>query len=419
MVPAISGRKDAAQHAHRRPVCLVGLAFRRANARAVGPAAPPAARFPLETQVDDPIYVTRPFLPPLAELVPMLETIWERRILTNSGPFHQQLETRLAGFLDAPHVSLTTNGMLALTVAMEAAGLEGEVVTTPYSFVATTHSVLLEKLTPVFADVRAHDLNIDPAAIEAAITPRTSAILGVHCYGNPCDVAAIEAIAKRHGLTVIYDAAHAFGVRLNGRGVFAYGDYSCVSFHATKAFNTFEGGAVTMATEAAKQAVDRQKNFGIADEERIPTVGTNAKMSELNAAVGLLQLDHFGHVRRERGRVDALYRAGLADIDGIAPLAIPHEVESNHSYFPLLVGDAFPLSRDGLYERLKGQGIFSRRYFFPLLSNLPMYRDTPSADPANLPVANDAAARILCLPIYPDLTDAQVERIVAAIRAAA
>jgi len=309
--------------------------------------------------------------------------------------------------------------MLALSVALEAAGLEGEVVTTPYSFVATTHSVSLEKLTPVFADVRPDDLNIDPAAIEAAITPNTSAILGVHCYGNPCDVAAIDAIAKRHGLTVIYDAAHAFGVRLNGQGVFAHGDYSCVSFHATKAFNTFEGGAVTMGSAQAKHAVDRQKNFGIASEELIPTVGTNAKMSELNAALGLLQLNHFEQVRRERARVDALYRAELADIEGIEPLAIPAGVESNHSYFPLLVGPAFPLSRDGLYDRLKAQGIFSRRYFFPLLSGLPMYRDRPSADPANLPVANDAAARILCLPIYPDLSDAQVARIVAAVRSAA
>lgn len=366
--------------------------------------------------MDDPIYVTRPFLPPLAEFLPMLQTIWDRRILTNSGPFHQELEGRLSTYLDASHVSLTSNGMLALTVAMEAAGLEGEVITTPYSFVATTHSVLLEKLMPVFADIRPDDLNIDPAAIEAAITPRTSAILGVHCYGNPCAVEAIEVIAQRHGLTVIYDAAHAFGVRLNGRGVFAWGDYSCLSFHATKAFNTFEGGAVTTATATAKHAVDRQKNFGIADEENIPTVGTNAKMSELNAAVGLLQLDHFAHVRRERGRVDALYRAALAEVDGIEPLAIPIGVESNHAYFPLLVGKAFPLSRDGLYEHLKARGIFTRRYFFPLLSNLPMYRDTPSADPANLPVANDAAARILCLPIYPDLTNPEVERIVAAIR---
>ena len=365
--------------------------------------------------MDDPIYVTRPFLPPLAEFLPMVETIWDRRILTNSGPFHQELEARLATYLDASHVSLTSNGMLALTVAMEAAKLEGEVVTTPYSFVATTHSVQLEKLTPVFADIRPTDLNIDPAAIEAAITPRTSAILGVHCYGNPCDVAAIESIAARHGLCVIYDAAHAFGVRLNGRGVFAHGDYSCLSFHATKAFNTFEGGAVTTATAAAKQAVDRQKNFGIADEENIPTVGTNAKMSELNAAVGLLQLDHFAHVRRERSRVDALYRAGLAEVDGIEPLAIPAGVESNHSYFPLLVGNAFPLSRDGLYEHLKAEGIYTRRYFFPLLSNLPMYRDMASARVANLPVANDAAARILCLPIYPDLTSAQVERILTAI----
>lgn len=368
--------------------------------------------------MNDPIYVTRPYLPPLAEFLPLLETIWERRILTNSGPLHQDLEARLASFLEVPCVSLTSNGALALTVAMEAAKLEGEIVTTPYSFVATTHSVVLEKLTPVFADVRPGDLNIDPAAIEAAITPRTSAILGVHCYGNPCDVAAIEAIARRHGLTVIYDAAHAFGVRLNGQSVFVHGDYSCISFHATKAFNTFEGGAVTTSSAAAKLAVDRQKNFGIADEETIPTVGTNAKMSELNAAMGLIQLKHFAHVRHERARVDQLYRAGLAGTEGITPLEIPMGVESNYSYFPLLVGKDFPLSRDGLYEHLKSQGIYSRRYFFPLISNLPMYRTMPSADPGNLPVANDAAARILCLPIYPDLEDAQVERILDAIEAA-
>lgn len=381
-----------------------------------------AARTPLalpETSLDDPIYVTRPYLPPLAEFVPMLETIWDRRVLTNSGPFHQELEARLCDVLDAPYVSLTSNGMLALSVALEAVGLEGEVVTTPYSFVATAHSVVLEKLTPVFADVRPTDLNIDPAAIEAAITPRTSAILGVHCYGNPCDVEAIEAIAARHGLCVIYDAAHAFGVRLNGRGVFAHGDHSCVSFHATKAFNTFEGGAVTSRTEAGKLLIDRQKNFGIADEETIPSVGTNAKMSELNAAMGLLQLRHFDHVRRERGRVDALYRAALADVEGIRPVAIPAGIESNYSYFPVLVGEGFPLSRDALYRRLKEDGIYSRRYFFPLLSNLPMYRDAPSARADALPVANDAAERVLCLPIYPELSDAQVDRIVAAIRSAA
>lgn len=368
--------------------------------------------------MEDPIYVARPFLPPLAELVPLLEQIWDRRVLTNGGPFHEQLEGRLATFLDAPFVSLTTNGMLALSVAMEVAGLGGEVVTTPYSFVATTHSVALERLTPVFADVRPSDLNIDPAAIEAAITPRTSAILGVHCYGNPCAVDAIEAIAAKHGLCVIYDAAHAFGVRLNGRGVFAHGDFSAVSFHATKAFNTFEGGAVIASTAAAKLAVDRQKNFGIADEVTIPTAGSNAKMSEFNAALGLLQLDHFEGVRQARERVDRLYRAALAEVEGIEPLAIPAGVDSNYSYFPVLVGADFALSRDGLYDRLKARGIYSRRYFFPLLSNLPMYRDLPSAAPGNLPVASDAAERILCLPIYPDLTDAQVERIVAAIRTA-
>lgn len=392
------------------------LAFARTRARARAGRHPlPLNGIPERQSLHDPIYVTRPFLPPLAEFMPMLEQIWQRRVLTNSGPFHQELEARLGEFLDAPHISLASNGMLALSLAMEVAALEGEVVTTPYSFVATTHSVALQRLTPVFADVRLSDLNIDPAAIEAAITPRTSAILGVHCYGNPCAVDAIDAIAAKHGLKVIYDAAHAFGVRLNGRGLLAYGDFSAVSFHATKAFNTFEGGALIAASAESKLAVDRQKNFGIADEVNIPTAGSNAKMSELNAAIGLLQLDHFSTVMRERKRVDALYRAALADVEGIELLAIPAGVDPNFSYFPVLIGDDFPLSRDGLYDHLKSHGIFSRRYFFPLLSNLVMYQGLPSAARDNLPVANDAAARILCLPIYPDLTDAQVDRIVSII----
>lgn len=359
----------------------------------------------------EPIYVTRPSLPPLADYVALLEQIWETRVLTNGGPFHQQLEARLATYLDASRVALTTNGALALEVAIEAAGLSGEVITTPYSFVATTHSVKRGGLKPVFADILPTDFNIDPAAIEAAITPRTTGIVAVHCYGNPCQVDAIEAIAVRHGLKVVYDAAHAFGVRLNGQSLFRWGDYSTLSFHATKSYNTFEGGAVTVRRDDDIAMVERIRNFGIASETEIPTVGTNAKMSELNAALGLLQLDRYEQVRTARAQIDGHYRARLAGVEGIAPVPVPAGVDSNFSYFPLLVTPAFPLSRDGLYEALKAAGIYSRRYFYPLLSNLPMYADEQSAEAAHLPVANRVAEQILCLPIYPDLSMEDVERV--------
>lgn len=363
----------------------------------------------------DPIYVARPYLPPLAELMPALEQIWATRVLTNNGPFHARFEARLAETLDTPHVSVTTNGMLALQAAMDAAELTGEVITTPYSFVATTHAVKIGQLTPVFVDIAPGDLNIDATLIEAAITPRTTGIVAVHCYGNPCDVDAIAAIADRHGLKVIYDAAHAFGVRYRGRGLLAHGDFAALSFHATKAFNTFEGGAVCAATAEGKRGVDAVRNFGIAGEIDIPAIGTNAKMSEFNAALGLLQLDYFERVRAARRAVDTRYREALVGVDGIQPIAIPDAVEPNYSYFPLLVGDGYGETRDALYERLKAQGILSRRYFYPLLSSLPMYRDLPSAGSANLPVATDAAERILCLPIFPELAEADQDRIIAAV----
>jgi dTDP-4-amino-4,6-dideoxygalactose transaminase len=363
----------------------------------------------------EPIYVTRPYLPPLEEFLPLLEQIWSSRILTNNGPFHARLEERLCEFLGAEHISLVTNGMLALSGALEAAGLQGEVVTTPYSFVATTHAVKIGQLEPVFVDVRPDDLNIDAAKIEDAITPRTSAIVAVHVYGNPCDTDAIEAIARRHGLKVIYDAAHAFGVRHRGRSLVSHGDFSILSFHATKAFNTFEGGAIVSGSAGGKAAVDRLRNFGIADEVTIPAVGTNAKMSEFNAALGLLQLKHFEHVRSERARVDALYRERLAGVDGIDCLALPREVEPNFSYFPILVRPSFRTTRDGLYGELKSRNINSRKYFYPLLSSLPMYRDLPSASPHRLPVAVQSAEQILCLPIYPDLRETEQSRILEAI----
>ena len=367
----------------------------------------------------DPIYITRPYLPPLAELMPMLERIWETRILSNNGPYHQQLEERLRALLEVEQIALVTNGMVALEMVIDAAGLSGEIVTTPYSFVATTHAVKRGRLKPVFVDVRPGDLNIDPDRIEAAITPATSAIVAVHCYGNPCDLEAIDEIARRRGLRVIYDAAHAFGVTWRGRGVLGYGDFATLSFHATKAFNTFEGGAIVARTEEDAAAIGRHRNFGIADEVSIPAIGTNAKMSEFNAAVGLIQLDHFEAVRSARAAVDRRYREALADMSGIRPLAIPDDVVPNHAYFPVLVGPDFPVSRDALHARLAEAQIQSRRYFYPLLSNLAMYRDLPSAAPDNLPVANRAADQVLCLPIYPELAEADQDRVIEAIRGAA
>jgi dTDP-4-amino-4,6-dideoxygalactose transaminase len=364
---------------------------------------------------DDPIYVTRPFLPPLEELIPLLEEIWARKFVTNNGPFHERLQAELAAFFDVEHLSLTANGMLALEGAIDAACLSGEVITTPYSFVATSHAVKRAQLTPVFADIRPDDLNIDPVAVEAAISERTSAIVAVHCYGNPCDVDALARIAERNGLALIYDAAHAFGVRFRNRSLPSWGDFSALSFHGTKMFNTFEGGAVISRTAGRQQAIDSGRNFGIASEVSIPGIGTNAKMSEFNAALGLVQLRYFDKVRRARSRVDRRYREALSGIPGIRPLPIPPDTEPNFSYFPVLVTEEFPVSREALYDALKAEGIFSRRYFYPLLSSLPTYRDLPSAAARNLPVATRAAEQILCLPIYSELTEEDQDRVIKAI----
>jgi dTDP-4-amino-4,6-dideoxygalactose transaminase len=364
---------------------------------------------------DAPIYVTRSFLPPLVELVPLLESIWACRILTNNGPLHTRFEVALAEHLGVEHIALVANGTLALTIALQTLALSGEVITTPYSFVATAHAIKLASLTPVFVDIRADDFNIDASRIEAAITPRTVAILPVHCYGNPCDIASIDAIAKRHGLRVIYDAAHAFGVAQNGVSVLKHGDFSTISLHATKAFNTFEGGAIVAKSAEAKLAINRMKNFGFVDEVTVESVGSNGKMSEFNAALGLLQLKYFEQVRAARGRVDEIYRAKLKSVEGVWCMPLPAGVTPNYSYFPILVQPSFPVSRDALYDRLKQAGIFARRYFYPLLTSFPMYSGLPSADAQNLPVATEIAKRILCLPIYPELSESDQDRVVECI----
>ena len=365
-----------------------------------------------------PIYVTQPYLPPLEEFIPYLQQIWDKKILTNGGPFHQQLEQALCEYLGVKHISLFTNGTIALVTALQALRITGEVITTPYSFVATAHSLLWNGIKPVFVDVDPNTLNLDPAKIEAAITPHTTAIMPVHCYGHPCDVEAIQKIADNYNLRVIYDAAHAFGVKDKSGSVLNHGDLSVLSFHATKVFNTFEGGAIICPDAKTKQRIDHLKNFGFVDEVTVVAPGINGKMSEFNAAFGLLQLKHIDGALACRKEIDVAYREQLAGVKGIHCLVDAGETESNHSYFPILVQPDFPLSRDALYQKLKDHGIFARRYFYPLISDFPMYRSMPSAQRVNLPIAADASAKVLCLPIYPNLQSQEQRRVIDLIRGA-
>lgn len=359
-----------------------------------------------------PIYVTRPELPPLDEFIPYLEKMWESRILTNCGPFHQQLETALCQYLGVPNISLFANATIALLAAFKALHIEGEVITTPYSFVATSHALLWNGLTPVFTDVDPVTLNLDPDKIEAAITEKTSAILPVHCYGHPCDVEKIQKIADKYKLKVIYDAAHAFGVAGDHGSVLNEGDLSVLSFHATKVFNTFEGGAIISADPAMKHLIDDLKNFGFEDEVSVIATGINGKMSEMNAALGLLQLKYVDQAIVKRGQIDARYREKLSSIKGVRCLDRNGQQRSNYSYFPVLIDAHFPLSRDALYLKLKSFNIHPRRYFYPLISEFEMYSKLASADKAGLPIAHHASEMVLCLPIYPDLSLSDVDNIV-------
>jgi dTDP-4-amino-4,6-dideoxygalactose transaminase len=363
-----------------------------------------------------PIYVTQPFLPPLEEFQPYLAQIWANKILTNGGPFHQQLEGALCDYLGVKHLALCANATMGLVMALQALEIADEVITTPYSFVATANSLLWNGLQPVFVDIDPQTLNIDPEKIKSAITPRTKAILAVHCYGNPCTVEAIEAIAAEHKLKVIYDAAHAFGVKHRGQSVLHHGDLSVVSFHATKVFNTFEGGAIVCPDLATKQHIDHLKNFGFINETTVVASGINGKMSEFNAALGLLQLKHVERALSQRQAVDLAYRQALEDVPGLSCLQKPANAQSNHAYFPVLVDESYPLSRDELHQKFNDHNIFTRRYFYPLISNFPMYKNMPSANPANLPFATSAAEKVLCLPIYPGLSTDDQNRIIQIIR---
>jgi dTDP-4-amino-4,6-dideoxygalactose transaminase len=365
---------------------------------------------------EPPIHVTRPVLPPLRKLVPMLAQIWDSAVLTNGGPFHEQLETALATHLGVARLSLFANATIALMVALRQQGVRGEVITTPFSFAATAHAIRWAGAEPVFADIEPQRFTLDPQSIERAITPRTSAILPVHCYGHPCEVQAIEDIARRHRLHVVYDAAHAFGVRWQGRSLLRWGDLAVLSFHATKVFNTFEGGAVVSGDAATQRDIDRLKNFGIVDETTVVDVGLNGKMSEFNAALGLLQLETIDADLARRRAVHARYRRALADVEGLTLVDSGNPEGHNHAYCPLLVTPPYPLSRDQLQLVLRRRGVFARRYFHPLLSSLPMYRSLPSAAPERLPIAHAVAQRVLCLPIHPHLTEAEQDRVIEALR---
>ena len=358
------------------------------------------------------IFVTKSALPPLEEFYPYLQNIWDNKVLTNGGPFHQQLEAELCQYLGVEHISLFTNATIGLITALQALRINGEVITTPYSFVATSHSLLWNGIKPVFVDIDPKTLNIDSKKIEAAITPQTTAIMPVHCYGNPCDVDAIQKIADNHNLKVIYDAAHAFGVQCHCGSLLRHGDLSVLSFHATKVFNTFEGGAIVSPDAKTKVRIDQLKNFGFVDQVTVVAPGINGKMSEFNAALGLLQLKHIDRAIGLRKEVDAVYRHGLKGVTGIRCLEYADVVRGNYAYFPILVQDDYPLSRDELFEKLGSEGIHTRRYFHPLISSFPMYRGLPSAQIANLPVATKAAQQILCLPIYPDLSMQVIDAII-------
>lgn len=367
-------------------------------------------------KLDNPIYVTQPSLPELDEFTPYLKQIWDNKILTNNGPFHKELEKELADFLGVPYISLFANGTLALVTALQVLRITGEVITTPYSFVATTHSLWWNNIKPVFVDIEPEFGNIDPEKIEAAITPKTTAILPVHVYGNPCNVERIQEIADIYGLKVIYDAAHCFGVNYKEKGICNFGDLSILSFHATKVFNTMEGGAIICHDKATKKRIDYLKNFGFAGETTVMAPGINSKMNEMQAALGIVQLKHYQENIAKRKAVVDIYRKELTTIKGITILPIPEYTDSNHAYFPVFVDEkTYGMSRDQLYEKLKQNNIFARRYFYPLISEFPMYKGLDSSVQHNLKTAHKFADRVICLPIYSGLKKEEIKRVIQCI----
>ena len=363
------------------------------------------------------VTVTQPYLPPLEEFIPYLQEIWNNRWLTNNGPLHQQLEKELADYLGVKYISLFANGTLALMSALQALHVQGEVITTPFSFVATTHSLWWNKNTPVFVDIEPEYLNLDPQKIETAITEKTTAIMPVHVYGNPCQVDEIQRIADKHNLKVIYDAAHAFGVKKNETSILNYGDLSVLSFHATKVYSTIEGGAIISHTTEMKHHIDNLKNFGFRGETIVEEPGINAKLNEVQAAYGLLQLKYVDGFIEKRKQITELYRDLLKDIQGISFLNDMQGVSHCYSYFLILVDEEkYGMSRDDLYEKLKEHNILGRRYFYPLISDFEPYKHLPSATKENSPIATRIAQQVLCLPIYVELNENDVKRIVDIIK---
>ena len=360
----------------------------------------------------DIITVTSPLLPNLDEFTESLKEIWESKWITNNGQFHQKLEAALAEYLKVPYVSLFTNGTLPLLTALQALRITGEVITTPYSFVATTHALWWNGIKPVFVDIDPSTGNIDPQKIEAAITPRTTAILPVHVYGKPCDTEAIQAIADKYGLKVIYDAAHAFGVEVNGESLLNAGDMSTLSFHATKVFNTIEGGAMVMHDEKTKQRIDYLKNFGFANEVEVVGPGINSKMDEIRSAYGLLNLKQVDAAIAARQKVAVAYRDALRNVDGISFWDDMPGVRHNYSYFPIFVdAKKYGMTRDELYIKMKDQGVWGRRYFYPLISEFSIYRGLESSRPENLPNAHMMADTVICLPMHHALSEAEIDKI--------
>ena len=361
----------------------------------------------------DIITVTSPLLPNLDEFTESLKEIWESKWITNNGQFHQKLEAALAEYLKVPYVSLFTNGTLPLLTALQALRITGEVITTPYSFVATTHALWWNGIKPVFVDIDPSTGNIDPQKIEAAITPRTTAILPVHVYGKPCDTEAIQAIADKYGLKVIYDAAHAFGVEVNGESLLNAGDMSTLSFHATKVFNTIEGGAMVMHDEKNKQRIDYLKNFGFANEVEVVGPGINSKMDEIRSAYGLLNLKQVDAAIAARQKVAVAYRDALRNVDGISFWDDMPGVRHNYSYFPIFVdAKKYSMTRDELYIKMKDQGVWGRRYFYPLISEFSTYRGLESSRPENLPNAHRMADTVICLPMHHALREEELNRII-------
>ena len=363
------------------------------------------------------ITVTSPLIPPLEEFIPYLEDIWKRKWLTNNGHYHQELENELCEYLKVPYISLFTNGTIPLICALQALRITGEVITTPYSFVATTHSLWWNGIKPVFVDIDPLTGNIDPNKIEAAITPKTTAIMPVHVYGNPCDTNSIQQIADKYGLKVIYDAAHAFGVEVNRQSILKEGNISTLSFHATKVYSTIEGGALICHDKEMKQRIDYLKNFGFANETTVVAPGINGKMDEVRAAFGLLSLKYIDDAIEARHRVSLRYREALNDVPGIRLLQEIPNVKHNYAYFPIFVDEKeYGMSRDALYENMKSVGVYGRRYFYPLISTFSTYRGLESANPANLPEAYKIAEQVICLPIYHTLSEEDVERVIMCIK---